>query len=70
MKRQFIKIQEKRYRLTTIKIYEPFINNKQFGIYIYFTATRRADRSYHVFESENDRNKALYELDEIFNIKY
>jgi len=70
MKTQFIKIQDKRYRLTTIKIYEPFSSEGKYGIYIYFTVTRRSDRCYHRFESENDRNKVLFELDEVFNIKY
>ena len=70
MKSVFVKIQLQRYRLTTIKMYEPFENENGFGIYVYFSISNRSDRRYHLFDSKRSRNISINKLDELFNVKY
>ena len=71
MKKQFIRIEDVRYRITTIKRYQPFTmfrSDKLFGIYIYFSATNMEKRTYHNFETKLERDNVLTELDQIFEI--
>jgi len=70
MKNIFIKIQSQRYRLATIKMYEPFENEHGFGIYVYFSIANRSNRRYHLYVKKVDRDISLTKLDEFFNIKY
>lgn len=73
MKTEFIKIEDKRYRLSSIKMYEPAFlekKNKPFAIYIYFSTLNKVIRDYHYFETEQKRDDLITKLDEVFNTKY
>jgi len=70
-KQEFIKIKNKRYRLSAIKRYEPFVHegsNSPFGIYVYFSMQGESNRSYHVWEEIFDRDNTLLLLDEAFGV--
>ena len=70
-KKEFIKIEDTRYRSSTIKRFQPFVmfrSDKLFGVYIYFSATDLNKRAYHNFETESERDNILEELDQIFEI--
>lgn len=73
-KDSFVKIQKIRYRLATIKRYEPFETespkNDKYGLYVYFAVTGSNSRVYHYFEKEEDRDKMIRKLDELFGVSY
>lgn len=69
--KQFILIQEERYRLSNIKRYKPFEREdltSKFGIYVYFSMTGNSGRVYHVFDTAKDRDEILTSLDEVFGV--
>lgn len=72
MKKQFIKIQNLRYRVSSIKRYEPFHRGDNrstpFGIYVYFSMTGNSSRVYHMFEDESERDTVLMSLDQAFGV--
>jgi len=70
IKQQFIRINHKRYKLSTIKGYESFkqLQTEKYGIYLYFSALKPLTRSIHLFENEEMRDRYLNELDFIFNV--
>jgi hypothetical protein len=72
IRKQVIKIQRLRYRLSSIKRYEPFerddIKHAPFGIYIYFSMTGNSNKVYHVFNTEKERDDILLHLDQTFGI--
>lgn len=71
MKKQFIRLQNMRYRITSVKRYEPFERhdvNLSFGIYIYFSMTGQSGRVYHMFKTLEERDDVLLELDQIFGV--
>jgi len=69
-KKQFIKVQNLRYRISAIKRYEPFvredIKGTQFGIYIYFSMLGTSNKVYHLFSTERERDAVLIDLDTAF----
>lgn len=71
MKPPFIRIEHKRYRLFTIKRYEPFTQSvsEKYGIYIYFSAVNAKFRSVHLFNSETIRDDYMSELDYVFGLE-
>jgi hypothetical protein len=70
----FVKIQKVRYRLNSIKRYEPFETNSakidKFGVYIYFSMTGNQSKTYHYYATEEERDYLMAKLDELFNITY
>jgi hypothetical protein len=73
-KSEAIKIQRVRYRLSTIKRWEPFetdpIKKDRYGIYIYFAITGGNAKVYHYFADEAERDKVIQKIDELFGINY
>ena len=71
-KRVFIKVQDMRYRVSNIKRYQPFYREDYkktpYGLYVYFSMTGSSNRVYHVFETEEERDLLLKQLDETFGI--
>lgn len=71
MRLNFIRIKQKRYRLSIIKRYEPFtqIATGKYGIYLYFSAVNAKLRSVHLFDEESIRNDYILELDYVFGLE-
>jgi hypothetical protein len=72
MKKQFIKLQGLRYRVSSIKRYEPFyredVKHSRYGIYVYFSMIGNSNKVYHVFETEEARDLVLTCLDQTFGV--
>ena len=68
--KQFIKIQKMRYRVSSIKRYEPFErkDGSLIGIYVFFSMTGKGNKVYHLFDSEKERDDMLLELDKTFGV--
>jgi len=71
MAAQFINIQNKRYRLTNIKRYEPVNGSNmsdKYVLLVYFTAVGSSQRVTHRYPTKKQRDQELSRIDEIFQV--
>jgi len=70
-KKEFVQIKDRRIRLSTIKMYEPFLNlntvkqTGSHGIKVYFSVIDLSKSSVFYFENKKDRNNLIDLIDSL-----